>query len=136
MSDWRITQKSSNYLEALKATESIEEPAVGFVKPAEAKGGTTTVIKQNNIIIQLLVKLSENLEDCKESIRNISKVVADRTSAGTSADIISTIDDLQKNLNKLSLGEPIPKPKKKEVPFYIFKDPKKIFEEEKKKLSK
>ena len=136
MSDWRITQKSSNYLEALKATESIEEPAVGFVKPAEAKGGTATVIKQNNTIIQLLVKLSENLEDCKESIKNISKVVADRTSAGTSADITSTIDELQKSLNKLSLGEPIPKPKKKEVPFYVFKDPKKIFEEEKKKLSK
>jgi hypothetical protein len=136
MSDWRITQRSSSYLEAVKATESIEEPAVDFVKPAEAKGGTATVIKQNNTIIQLLVKLSENLEDCKESIRNISKVVADRTSAGTSADITGTIDELQKSLNKLSLGEPIPKPKKKEVPFYVFKDPKKIFEEEKKKLSK
>ena len=37
MSDWRNTAKSSIYQEALQATQSIEEPAQGFVKPTEAK---------------------------------------------------------------------------------------------------
>jgi hypothetical protein len=135
MSNWRITSKSSSYIEALKATESIEEPSVGFVKPTESIKGTTTIIKQNNTIIQLLVKISEGVEDCKESIQNIRKVVAEQASAGTKSDITSTIEELQKNLNKLSLGEPVPRPKKKEVPFFVFKDPLKIFEEEKKKSS-
>jgi hypothetical protein len=135
MSDWRITERSSNYLEALKATESIDDTAAGFVKPTEASKGTAIVIKQNNTIIQLLVKISEGVEDCKEIVQNIRKVVAEQASAGTKSDISDTIEGLQKSLEKLKLGDPVSKPKKKEVPFFVFKDPKKIFEEEKKKFS-
>ena len=71
MSNWRITSKSSSYLEALKATDSIEELAVGFANPTETPKGTSTLIKQNNTIIQLLVKFKEELEDCKTAIRRI-----------------------------------------------------------------
>ena len=69
---------------------------MGFVKPTESTKGTTTIIKQNNTIIQLLVKISEGVEDCKEIVQNIRKVVAEQASAGTKSDITGTIEDLQK----------------------------------------
>jgi prophage DNA circulation protein len=127
MSDWRLTQGSQVYQEALTATKSIEEPAVGFAKPAEEKG-TSALIKQNNTIIHLLVKIKEDLEDCKTAIRAIRKQKEPAT------DITAAVDDLKNSLQKLSLGEP-PKQKPK-GPFYVFKDPKKIFEEEKNKIRK
>ena len=132
MTDWRYTAKTQPYLDALTATESIEEPAVGFVKPTEQKSNITAAIKQNNTILQLLVKISEDLSDCKDAIKDIKRVVAEK-SAGTSADIPKTIEELEKSLKKLSLGEPIKRKPKPAAPFYVFKDPKKIFEEEKKK---
>ena len=135
MNDWRITSQTEPYKNALTATESLEEPAVGFVKPSEVtQRSTTAILKQNNTIIQLLVKISENLSDCKEAIRDIKRVVAEK-SAGTSLDISKSLEDLQKGFQKLSLGEPIPKPKKKETPLYVYKDPRKIIEEEKRKSS-
>ena len=131
MNDWSITAKTEPYKKALAATESLGDPAVGFINPKEVPQGTTTtstVIRQNNTIIQLLVKISEGIEDIK-------KVVTDRTSTGTSSDISRSLADLQNNFQKLSLGEPIkPKPKPK-GPLFVFKDPLKIFEEERKKLN-
>ena len=129
MNDWSITAKTEPYKKALAVTESLGDPAVGFVKPTEVThGATSTILKQNNTIIQLLVKISEDLEDIK-------RVVADKTSAGTSSDISKSLADLQNNFEKLSLGEPVkPKPKPK-GPLFVFKDPLKIFEEEKKKLN-
>jgi hypothetical protein len=137
MNDWLITKRTEIYKDALKATESIEAPPEGFVKPTEvSQKATAALIKQNNTIIQLLVKISENLDDCLETVKDIKKVVAEK-SAGTSSDISAkTIEDLEKNLQKLSLGEPILKPKPKPAPFYVFKDPQKVFEEEKRKASK
>ena len=103
MNDLRNTVRSSIYLEALKATETLEEPAQGFVKPAECTKGTTTVIKQNNTIIQLLVKIQEELEDCKISIKRLE---AAKTKVPETENLTQSIDDLQKDLQKLSLGEP------------------------------
>ena len=79
MNDWSITAKTEPYKNAIAATESLEEPAVGFVKPLEvAPKATTALLKQNNTIIQLLVKISEELLDCKKAIENIQKAIADK----------------------------------------------------------
>ena len=137
MSNWNITSKTEIYKDALRATESIEEPSEGFVTPAKVgQKVTTALIKQNNTIIQLLVKISENLNDCLETVKDIKKVVVEK-SAGTSSDIsVKTIEDLEKSLQKLNLGEIVPRPKPKPAPFYVYKNPTKIFEEEKRKASK
>ena len=135
MNNWRVTAQTEPYKSALVATETLGDPAVGFVNPKEeTQKGTTVIIKQNNIIIQLLVKISENLFECKEAIQDIKRVVAEK-SAGTSLDISKSLEELQKGFQQLSIGEPIPKPKKKETPLYVFKDPNKIIEEEKRKSS-
>ena len=131
MSDWRITQRSSTYLDVLRATESIEEPAVGFAKPSEAKTTTTsTLIKQNNTIIQLLIKISENLEDCKEKLKALKAEKQKAVEVPNS--IEASIENLSQNLTKLSLGEQIPKKTPKKGPFFVFKNPKEILEAEKK----
>ena len=133
MNDWRITSQTEPYRNALIVTESLEEPAIGFVRPTGTQKSTTAILKQNNTIIQLLVNISKDLSDCKEAIQDIKRVVAEK-SAGTSLDILKALDDLQKGFQKLSLDEPI-KPKVKKASFYVFKDLLKIFEEEKRKAS-
>ncbi|KAG6493295.1 hypothetical protein ZIOFF_048274 [Zingiber officinale] len=65
---------TNNYKEALKATENIEAPSLGFARPADHKGPTsraTTSIKQANTQIQLLVTILERLEALDESIRKL-----------------------------------------------------------------
>ncbi|KAG6497875.1 hypothetical protein ZIOFF_045781 [Zingiber officinale] len=66
--------KLTEDLEALKATENIEAPSLGFVRPADHKGptsGTTAAIKQANTQIQLLVTILERLEALDERIRKL-----------------------------------------------------------------
>lgn len=74
--NWRLTAESLSYKEAVKSTESTEEPAVVLTKPSEYFKGatteTTTLIKQNNTIIQLLVCVSEKLEDCAENLHQLN----------------------------------------------------------------
>ena len=137
MNDWRLSAKTETYKNALKATESIDQPAEGFVKPTEPNNRVTiTLIKQNNTIIQLLVRLSEDFEQSLETLKDIKRAVTD-TSANTSSSVSAkAIEDLEKSLQRLNLGESTPKQKPKPAPFYVFKDPLKILEEEKKKAAK
>jgi hypothetical protein len=132
MSDWRLTAESSIYKEALKATKSIEEPAYGFTKPSDITRNTTSaIIKQNNTIIQLLVKLREDLEDCKVAIRRIE---AAKARASEPEDLTVSIQELQKDLQKLNLGEPSEKKIRKPTDnLFIFKNPKHIFDSVKNK---
>ena len=136
MSNWRISSRTETYLDALRATESIEVPAEGFATPSSSQKPPSTIIKQNNTIIQLLIKISEKLDDCLGTVKDIKGVVTERT-AGTSSGITEkVVEDLEKSLQKLNLGEIVPKPKPKPAPFYVYKDPVKILEEEKRKASK
>lgn len=60
--NYSLARGSTSYKEALLATESIEPPGIGFAKPSEYQGavsGNSTIIKQNNIQIQLLVQITE-----------------------------------------------------------------------------
>ncbi|KAJ4770926.1 ORF II [Rhynchospora pubera] len=131
MSDWRLTADSSIYKEALRATESLEEPALGFVKPSEAaQRDTSIIIKQNNTIIQLLVKIKEELEDCKDQIRELR-----RAKALEGSDTSEALEQIQNQLKNLSLGPPSTS-KRPTITrkFFVYRDRKKIYEEEKKKI--
>ncbi|KAJ1701347.1 hypothetical protein LUZ63_001126 [Rhynchospora breviuscula] len=135
MSDWRLSENSTIYKEALKATKSIHSPAVGFVKPQEITGRTTEVqFKQNNTIIQLLLKLTEEVENLKIAIKKLETAKGKEITQPN--DLSNYLDQIQQQLQKLSLGEPskpaVPKPKSK---LFVFKNPKKIFEAEKKKAA-
>ncbi|KAJ4777409.1 ORF II [Rhynchospora pubera] len=135
MSDWRLSANSTIYKEALKATETIHLPAFGFVKPQDITGRAIDVqFKQNNTIIQLLLKLTEEVEDLKAVVK---KIEASKGKEVTQPDdLTDSLDQIQQQLQKLSLGEPskpaIPKPKGK---LFVFKKPKEIFETEKKKAA-
>jgi hypothetical protein len=118
MSDWRQTLNSAIYQEALSATESIEEPPCGFVKPRDTDKTTTAIalIKQNNTLIQLLVKIKEDLEDCKDAIKDCREAIKRIEAAKTPAvHLNNTIEELQKGLQNLKFGER--KTPKEKVPF-------------------
>lgn len=66
MSSYVITRSVASYKEAVKATEQIESPAVGFAKPSDFSGqilGIGAIIKQNNTQLQLLTQIAESLKD-------------------------------------------------------------------------
>ncbi|KAJ1689718.1 hypothetical protein LUZ63_013873 [Rhynchospora breviuscula] len=135
MSDWRLSANSTNYRVALKATESIQSPAVGFVKPQDITGRAIEVqFKQNNTIIQLLLKLTEEVGDLKVAVKRLETVKGKEVSQPD--DLSDSLDQIQQQLQKLSLGEPskpaVPKSKGK---LFVFKNPKEIFEAEKKKAA-
>ncbi|KAJ4759621.1 ORF II [Rhynchospora pubera] len=135
MSDWRLSANNTIYKEALKATKTIHQPAVGFVKPQDITGRAIEVqFKQNNTIIQLLLKLTEEVEDLKAVVKKIEASKGKKVTQPD--DLTNSLDQIQQQLQKLSLGEPskptIPKPKGK---LFVFKNPKEIFEAEKKKAA-
>lgn len=133
---FKKTESSPIYQLALKATQEIDPPAVGFEKPAEAGQigpSLSKVIKQNNLIIQLLVTVSEQLQSCQEDVRRLS-VASSSQGKQPDPEFEGLLTELQSKLEKLDLGHPlVPKPRK-EAPFYVFRDPKVIFEQEKAKL--
>ncbi|UVW45034.1 ORF2 [Badnavirus tessellopandani] len=117
-----VSQK--DYLEALLNTNSLGAPSQGFIKDTEVSTSgqvsiQKSIIKQNNSIIELLVSLHKKLDKLQ-----IEK------------DTQKSIDDLSEQLSKISLGSTssTSAQAKKKTPFYVFKDPQLIFEEEKVKL--
>jgi len=134
MSDWRLSANSSIYTDALKATETLGTPAVGFVKPTEVTERITSVqLKQNNTVLQILIKIKEDLEDLKVAVRRIE---AAKAKEAQPEELSTSIDELQKQLSKLSLGagpsQPrVTKPKGK---LFVFKNPQDIFNTEKNRL--
>ncbi|KAJ4754773.1 ORF II [Rhynchospora pubera] len=134
MSDLRLSANSTIYKEALKVTEIIHL-AVGFVKPQDITGRAIDAqFKQNNTIIQLLLKLTEEVENLKAVVKKIE--VSKGKEVTQPDDLTDSLDQIQQQLQKLSLGEPskpaIPKPKGK---LFVLKNPKEIFEAEKKKAA-
>lgn len=79
------------YKEALSATESLSQPARGFVKPQEEivsstgvvsiPKGVTNIVAQNNFIIEILVSLAKQLDKIENKVKSLeSKVSAPATS--------------------------------------------------------
>ena len=81
-----------------------------------------------------MVKIKEELEDCKITIRRIE---AAKTKEPDTENLSTSIDELQKGLQKLSLGEPsVKKIKKPTGQFFVFKNPKEIFDKIKNESNK
>lgn len=118
-----MSQTSRAYTEALLETDSLGKPPQGFVKESDLGSGQLSILKtiskQNNTIIELLIQLHKKLD--KFQIEKETQ---------------KSIDDISEQLAQLSLGtktETKTSPKKK-YPFFVFKDPLLILEEEKLKL--
>ncbi|KAI3785985.1 hypothetical protein L1987_45111 [Smallanthus sonchifolius] len=86
---------SSIYKEAAKALEQFDSPAVGITKVP----GVNTSVKQNNFVIQLLIKLSEKAEDLQGEVRSLKKEVLNLQKAKEAKeDFQITIDELTRKL--------------------------------------
>ncbi|QBA88840.1 ORF2 [Aglaonema bacilliform virus] len=115
------TQASTAYQEAITATNAIEEPAIGFAKPADFTGaqlGTKCVIKQNNLQIELLAKILSEVTKVKEVLEQIKKEKAKEIP-----------EDLITGLKNLKLGPT----KEKSGLLRVYKNPKTLLEAEKSK---
>ena len=132
MSNYTLTQNTQFYKQAVQATDLIESPAVGFVKPSDHRGGTsgtTALIKQNNTQIQLLVQALEEIRNLEAEV----KILKDQIQKQKGVQLPSEItDELSARLAKLSI-EPSKQKEKKGV-LRVFKDPFVILQEEKQKL--
>lgn len=128
MTDWRITAATKSYKQSLSSTESIDPPSIGFLKPATGVG-LAEVLKQNNTIIQLLVSISERLEDVQTDLSNLKKEAARKGKAQVPEKLDPLLEEIQKKLEGFHIGEP--KPPRKKTPFFVFSDPLKIYEAEK-----
>lgn len=136
MSDWKRTAKIPAYIEAVKATETIEEPAVGFYKPSDSRfAQNVVIIKQNNTIIQLLTKLTEEVADLKEDFGILKGTISRKPldNGKTKEDLSEYLENIQKKLDNFYVGDPKPSTTKvKKSPFYVFKDPQQIYKDAKK----
>ncbi|THU66724.1 hypothetical protein C4D60_Mb05t17220 [Musa balbisiana] len=66
-----VLRNSESYREALKATESIDPPALGFLKPIDHPGTLShqaAVIKQHNTQLQLLVQIAEDIKGIRAEL--------------------------------------------------------------------
>lgn len=120
------TKNAPAYLEALKRLSQFDSPCEGLVHPAEESTGTKIqkILKQNNCIIDLLVQVHEKLEKLQEKLDSQQTVVKE----------LPEIEDLITKLSNLSLGTKSSYPARREAPFYVFKDPKIIWKEERAKI--
>lgn len=123
---YTLSKNTESYKEALRATEAIDAPSLGFLKPSDYPGTLShqsAVIKQHNVQIQLLVQIAEDLKDIRSELQAIKEL--QQTKAGSSQAIP---DDLITKLSNLSLG-PSEKPKEAKGRILIFKDPIQILKE-------
>ena len=127
-----VTAKvSPDYIEALQVTQEIESPAVGFSVPSEIKGGqvtlTTTLIKQNNTLVYLLLKQAEEVRSIKEQLDTVSSSLNTFVEKEIkSLELKESISDLSKRLGLIGVTEK-QVPRTKQGPIFYFKDPKAIF---------
>nr|ACE76857.1 unknown [Citrus yellow mosaic virus] len=132
---YQVTEKTPTYKRALAATEPINSPSLGFVNPEEYSGGITgtkALIKQNNLLIQLVVELSVNVNSLSDQVAQLTEQLGKQPQQGSSSTALP--DDLIDKLRDLSLGTE--KKKEKRGTFYAYKDPYLIYKEEVEKLKK
>nr|GEV62047.1 TPA: orf y [Tanacetum cinerariifolium] len=101
---------TTEYQEAIQATEDIESPAVGFAKTTDYKGGLTNqvnaVIKQNNTLLYLASKQSQNLIELEEKFDRLKQKVHTIIEKEIQpADLEDSISSLAKRLDNFSISE-------------------------------
>nr|GEY27978.1 hypothetical protein [Tanacetum cinerariifolium] len=131
---------TTEYQEAIQATEDIEPPAVGFAKTADYKGGlanqVNAVIKQNNTLRYLASKQSQKLIELEEKFDRLKQQVNTIIEKEIQpADLEDSISSLAKRLDNFSISGKIPV-KRSDGKIHVFEDPNKIFKEQFDKESK
>lgn len=123
-----LTRNTDSYRNALKATEPIDPPSLGFLKTSDYSGTLShqaAVIKQHNTQIQLLTQIAEDLKSIKSELQTIREFQQAKTPAAQAIP-----DDLITKLSNLNLG-PSERPKESKGKILVFRDPLKIFSEAK-----
>ncbi|KAD2393672.1 hypothetical protein E3N88_40649 [Mikania micrantha] len=124
----------ANQRATVKATEEIESPLLGFIRPTDFKSGVNSlnsaIIKQNNTLIYLVVKQVQKLEKLSEEVEKVKRNLKELGKREVKPlDLEESIEGLTKRLNSLSITGKTTVERKK-GPIYVYKDPKKTFKEE------
>ncbi|GJW04719.1 hypothetical protein Tco_1563575 [Tanacetum coccineum] len=130
----KAVNATTEYQEAIQATEDIESPAVGFAKTSDYKGGLTNqvnaTIKQNNTLLYLASKQSQKLIELEEKFDRLKQKVHTIIKKEIQpADLEDSISSLAKKLDNFSISGKIPV-KRIDGNIRVFKDPNKIFKEQ------
>ncbi|GJU81716.1 Orf y [Tanacetum coccineum] len=101
---------TTEYQEAIQATEDLESPAVGFAKTSDYKGGfavqVNAVIKQNNTLLYLATKQSQKLVELKEKFDKLKQEIHTIIEKEVQlADLEVSISSLAKRLDNFSIVE-------------------------------
>lgn len=117
-------KESSAYLKALSDLSVWDSPPEGLVFPVEENTAAKVqkLIKQNNFIISLLIRQSEKLDRLEQKAKEPIQAPS------------TDIEELVNKLSNLTLAPEKKVPARKEAPFYVFKDPKLIWKEERAKF--
>lgn len=118
-------KENSSYQKALTDLSAWDNPPEGFVFPSEENTASKVqkLLKQNNFIIALLVQQSERISKLELKLQAPAPKEDNRD-----------LDELVTKLSNLSLKTDKQVPARKDSPFYVVKDPKLIWKEEKAKL--
>nr|GEU52448.1 putative polyprotein [Tanacetum cinerariifolium] len=106
-----LNQKATTeYQEAVQATEDIDSPAVGFAKISDYKGDlakqVNAVIKQNNTLLYLASRQSPKLVELEEKFDKLKqKVYTIIEKEIQPADLEDSISSLAKRLDHFSISE-------------------------------
>nr|GFB76200.1 hypothetical protein [Tanacetum cinerariifolium] len=136
----KVQKATTEYQEAIQATEDIEPPAVGFAKTAYYKGGlanqVNAVIKQNNTLLYLASKQNQKLIELEEKFDRLKQQVSTVIEKEIQpADLEDSISSLAKRLDNFSISGKLPV-KRSDGKIHVFEDPNKIFKEQFNKESK
>lgn len=117
-------KENSSYQKALTDLSAWDNPPEGLVFPSEENTASKVqkLLKQNNFIIALLVQQSEKISKLEQQLQ-----------APAPKEVNTDLDELVTKLSNLSLKDK-QVPARKDSPFYVIKDPKLIWKEEKAKL--
>ncbi|GJU87785.1 hypothetical protein Tco_1295331 [Tanacetum coccineum] len=102
---------TTEYQEAIQATEDLESPAVGFAKTSDYKGGlvvqVNAVIKQNNTLLYLATKQSQKLVELEEKFDKLKQEIH-AIKEKEVADLKDSISSLAKRLDNFSISGKLP----------------------------
>lgn len=119
---------TEEYKRALQATEAIDPPAVGYIKPTEKLAqAVINLQKQNNTLTNLITQIFERLTQIQTEVRSLK---SQTTSAATSDELL---DKVITKLGKLSIADKLPE---KQGKLLVFKDPVLIYQEEAEKIKR
>lgn len=126
-----MTSSDLDYKQALVATDSLDSPAEGFVRPQSYKvvnEGIRIALKQNNTIIQLILQLKDRVARLEEEVAQLKGAEKGKQ---PSADLNAQIEAITGQLKNIHLGDPKKTVGKATGSFLIKRSPKLILKSEK-----